>query len=108
MGDQGADDAWLLIQHADRDPEFQQQALELLKAAVEADDALARHLAYLTDRVLVAHGRPQLYGTQYTEEDNRLQPQPVRDPEQLDARRAAMGLDSAAAYDHRMQKTYLS
>lgn len=27
VGDQGADDAWLLVQHADRDPEFQRQAL---------------------------------------------------------------------------------
>ncbi|MFF3326937.1 DUF6624 domain-containing protein [Streptomyces sp. NPDC002889] len=108
VGDQGTDDAWLLVQHADRDPEFQRQALELLKAAVEAEDAPARHLAYLTDRVLVAEGKPQLYGTQYTDEGNSLQLQPVRDPEHLDERRAAMGLDTAAAYDQRMHNTYLS
>jgi hypothetical protein len=108
VGDQGADDAWLLVQHADRDPEFQRQALELLKSAVEADDAPARHLAYLTDRVLVDAGKPQLYGTQYTDEGDSLQPQPVHDPKRLDERRAAMGLDTAAAYDQRMRKTYAS
>ncbi|WP_425473561.1 DUF6624 domain-containing protein [Streptomyces tailanensis] len=58
-------------------------------------DASARHLAYLTDRVLVADGQPQLYGTQYTHEADgtELRPQPIADPERLDERRAAMGLE---------------
>ncbi|MFI0155851.1 DUF6624 domain-containing protein [Streptomyces lydicus] len=67
---------------------------------------IARHLAYLTDRVLVSAGKPQLYGTQYSDDGNSLQPQPVHDPEHLDERRAAMGLDTAAEYDQRMRKTY--
>ncbi|MFG2402118.1 DUF6624 domain-containing protein [Streptomyces lydicus] len=106
VGDQGADEAWLLVQHADRDPEFQSQALEYLKSAVEAGDARVRQLAYLTDRVLVSAGKPQLYGTQYSDDGNSLQPQPVHDPEHLDERRATMGLDTAAEYDQRMRKTY--
>ncbi|MFI0220133.1 DUF6624 domain-containing protein [Streptomyces lydicus] len=106
VGDQGADEAWLLVQHADRDPEFQSQALKQLKSAVEAGDAPARHLAYLTDRVLVGAGKPQLYGTQYADDGNNLLPQPVQDPEGLDERRAAMGLDTAAAYDQRMRTAY--
>lgn len=60
VGDQGADDAWLLVQHADRDPGFQHEALELLTGAVEAADAPPRHLAYLTDRVLIAEVAPAL------------------------------------------------
>ncbi|MER6443986.1 NUDIX hydrolase [Streptomyces venezuelae] len=103
VGDQGAEDAWLLVQHADRDPDFQREALELLKAAVTAADASPRHLAYLTDRVLVGSGEPQLYGTQYTGEGESLRPQPVHTPEHLDARRAAVGLEPAAAYDQRMR-----
>ncbi|WP_407547551.1 hypothetical protein QOM21_00870 [Streptomyces sp. Pv4-95] len=106
VGDRAADEAWLLVQHADRDPDFQSQALEHLKAAVEAGDAPARHLAYLTDRVLVAAGKRQIYGTQYADDGNGLRPQPVHDPDGLDERRAAMGLDSAAAYDQRMRRTY--
>ncbi|WP_330261567.1 DUF6624 domain-containing protein [Streptomyces sp. NBC_00539] len=107
VGDQGADDAWLLVQHADRDPGFQHEALELLTGAVEAADAPPRHLAYLTDRVLIARGRPQLYGTQYTGDDtSSLRPQPVHEPERLDERRAAMGLEPAAAYDERIRRAY--
>nr|WP_010048272.1 MULTISPECIES: hypothetical protein [Streptomyces] len=45
-----------------------------------------------------------MYGTQYTNaRDGDLRPYPVTDPEQLDARRAAVGLESAAAYDRRMR-----
>ncbi|MGW3421577.1 DUF6624 domain-containing protein [Streptomyces phaeochromogenes] len=106
VGSQGADDAWLLVQHADRDPEFQRQALDLLISAVEAGEAPARHLAYLTDRVLVSEGKPQLYGTQYTDEGDILQPRPVQDLKGLDERRVAMGLDTAAAYDRRMRMRY--
>ncbi|WP_430626884.1 hypothetical protein [Streptomyces durmitorensis] len=54
-----------------------------MKTAVAAGEASARHLACLTDRVLVAAGEPQLYGTQYTHEPDGSdpRPQPVADPE---------------------------
>jgi hypothetical protein len=104
VGEQGADEAWLLAQHADRAPGFQRQVLDLLQAAVEVGDAPPRHLAYLTDRVLVAAGEPQVYGTQYTDDPaGNLRPHPVTDPDQLDARRAAVGLEPAAEYDRRMR-----
>ncbi|WP_328486062.1 DUF6624 domain-containing protein [Streptomyces zaomyceticus] len=108
VGAEGADEAWLLVQHADRDPAFQRQALGLLEGAVEAGDALPRHLAYLTDRVLVAVGECQVYGTQYTQDPDgsNLRPHPVTDPDQLDARRAAAGLEPAAEYDRRMHAEY--
>lgn len=105
VGVQGADEAWLLAQHADLAPAFQRQALELLKAAVACGDAPPRHLAYLTDRVLVAAGELQIYGTQYTDDGKgtNLRLQPVADPERLDERRAGMGLELAAEYDRRMR-----
>jgi len=105
VGEQGADEAWLLAQHADLAPAFQRRALELLKVAVAAGDAPPRHLAYLTDRVLVAAGEPQEYGTQYTDDGDgsNLRLQPVADPDRLDERRSAMGLEPAAEYDQRMR-----
>lgn len=105
VGEQGAEEAWLLAQHADLDPAFQRQVLQLLKAAVAAGDALPRHLAYLTDRVLVAAGKPQIYGTQYTDDGDgsNLCLQPVADADRLDERRAAVGLEPAAEYDMRMR-----
>ncbi|GAA3388804.1 DUF6624 domain-containing protein [Streptomyces roseoviridis] len=108
VGEQGADEAWLLAQHADRDPHFQRQILGLLEDAVGVGDAPPHHLAYLTDRVLVAAGEPQVYGTQYTQDpDGRnLRPYAVIDPERLDTRRAAVGLEPAAEYDRRMRASY--
>ncbi|GAA2225693.1 DUF6624 domain-containing protein [Streptomyces nogalater] len=108
VGEQGADEAWLLAQHADRDPDFQRQALSRLQDAVEAGEALPRHLAYLTDRVLVASGEPQVYGTQYTHDPDGgdLRPHPVSDPSQLDTRRACVGLEPAAEADRRMRERY--
>src|SRR4051794_39875310 len=47
VGVRGAHDAWLLAQHGD--PVFQERALVLLTAAVDADEADAKDLAYLVD-----------------------------------------------------------
>ena len=105
----GPTSAWLLAQHADLSPACQRRALELVKTAVAAGEASARHLAYLTDRVLVAVGEPQMYGTQYISDPDgsNLRPQPVADPERLDERRAAMGLEPAAEYDRHMRIQHL-
>ena len=86
----GAQAAWLLVQHADHDRPFQKQCLALLEAAVKNDDAQPQHLAYLTDRVCVGEGRPQIYGTQLE--------YPIADPEHVDERRAAIGLSALADY----------
>src|SRR5579859_1788714 len=70
VGTDGAHAAWLLAQHADRDPAFQRECLGLLAAAVQAGEATRSELAYLTDRVLLAEGQPQEYGTQVTVRDD--------------------------------------
>ena len=38
-----------------------------------------RNYAYLTDRVLVAEKKPQLYGTQFNTKDGELIPFPIED-----------------------------
>lgn len=90
VGPLGAQAAWLLVQHADHDRDFQKQCLRLLEAAVKNNDAQAQHLAYLTDRVCVGDGLSQRYGTQLG--------YPIADPEQVDERRAAVGLGPLAEY----------
>ena len=102
VGEDGSHGAWLLLQHADQDTVLQRTALVLLERAVRTGDASGRDLAYLTDRVRVAEGRPQVYGTQL-EFDGRgcASPRASEDPARLDARRAAVGLDSVAAYIER-------
>ena len=98
VGTDGAHAAWLLAQHADRDPAFQRECLGLLAAAVQAGEATRSELAYLTDRVLLAEGQPQEYGTQVTVRDGQHVPSNLRDPDTADQRRAAMGLTPLADY----------
>jgi hypothetical protein len=64
VGEDGADGAFLVAQHADEDVAFQRECLALLEEAYRRGDVPGRHLAYLTDRVRAAEGRPQVYGTQ--------------------------------------------
>jgi hypothetical protein len=93
-GADGAHAAWLLVQHAPA--EFQERCLPLLEEAVARGDAAPRDLAYLTDRVLMHRGEPQVYGTQYRVIDGGLSLWTVRDPDFLDQRRAALGLPAEA------------
>lgn len=93
VGDQGSHHAWLIAQHADHDPAFQREALDLLTDAVGRGEARPRELAYLTDRVRVNEGRKQVFGTQMRPDENGMPvPQPIEDPERLDERRAEVGL----------------
>ena len=98
VGTDGAHAAWLLAQHADADPAFQRQCLDLLTVAVEAGEARMRELAYLTDRVLLAEGKPQVYGTQVNRHGGSWVPRDLGDPDGVDARRAAAGLGPLAEY----------
>lgn len=91
--------AWLLIQHADQDPAFQKRALALLEPLVASGETDGRNYAYLFDRVAVNEGRPQRYGTQgYCVGPGQWRPRPMEDPEGVDARRRALGLEPLAAY----------
>ena len=98
VGPDGAQAAWLLVQHADRDRDFQRRCLTLLEQAVKAGEASGVHLAYLTDRVRVGDGRPQLYGTQFLTIDGREELQPIEDQAHVDERRKAVGLPPLAEY----------
>lgn len=103
VSEDGAQAAWLLAQHADRDPVRQRAFLDALRGAVAQGEASPAHLAYLEDRVRAGAGQPQLYGTQFTIIDGELGPCPIEDPQRLDERRAAAGLEPFAAYESRMR-----
>ncbi len=86
--------AWLLVQHADRDPAFQALALERMTPYLENNGVSKSNYAYLFDRVAVNHDRKQRYGTQPIWEctDNGLILAPLEDPETVNERRASMGM----------------
>jgi hypothetical protein len=98
VGEDGAQAAWLLAQHADRDPAFQRRCLDLLTAAAERGEATVVQQAYLIDRVLLHEGKPQEYGTQAIGRDGRFVPRKLRDPDHVDERRASVGLGPLADY----------
>ena len=106
VGEDGAQAAWLLVQHADRDAAFQRQCLDLLTAAVERGEATAVQQAYLTDRVLLHEGQPQEYGTQAIARDGRFEARNLRDPDHVDERRASVGLGPLAGYLARMAEQH--
>ena len=99
VGAEGSHGVWLLLQHADEDVALQRSALVLLEKAVNAREASGSDLAYLTDRVRLAEGKLQVYGTQL-QYDARgcASPKPSEYPAALDARRAVAGLMPMAEY----------
>jgi hypothetical protein len=101
-GPDGANAAWLIAQHADADVKFQQRCLQLMEAAPAKEVELS-NVAYLTDRVLVNEQKPQRYGTQMRE---NFEPQPIEDPENVDWRRAQVGLPPLAQYLQTAKEQY--
>lgn len=96
--------AWLLVQHADHDPEFQELCLQKMREAPEGE-VRPQDIAYLEDRVRVNTGRPTLYGTQfYIDEAGDFGPRPIEDKEGLDERRSAVGLGSFSEYEAEMRE----
>jgi hypothetical protein len=106
VGKEAARAAWLIVQHADADPEFQADCLERMEPLVATGEASGADFAYLTDRVLVNAGNEQRYGTQMEQVDGRYEPKPVHDPDGLEARRAAVGLPTMDAYRQMMADVY--
>lgn len=94
VGEEGATYAWMIVQHASSDVDFQRGGLELIKDAVSRHEAPMSHAAYLEDLLLVTHGLPQIYGTQFElDNDGLMSPLPIEDPTHVNDRRRAVGLD---------------
>jgi hypothetical protein len=98
VGDEGAHAAWLLAQHADRDMPFQRNCLALLTQAAADGEVSPRDAAHLTDRVLLADGKLQVYGTVLNARDGRYEAPRLCDPDRVDERRATMGLGTLAGH----------
>jgi hypothetical protein len=86
--------AFLVLQHAD--PATQRKYLPLLRDAVKRSDAMGGHLAMLEDRLLVAAGKPQVYGSQLAADPLRFEP--IEDEAHVDERRRSVGLEPLAEY----------
>jgi hypothetical protein len=94
FGGKIASHAWILVQHADDHPEFQQLALSRMEPYLESGGVKKSDYAHLWDRVAVNHGRKQRYGTQpdWQCQDGKLTLRPLEDPDNVDVRRAEMDM----------------
>lgn len=108
VGERGSNNFWLLVQHQDRHPAFQDSVLTKMKIEVDAGKASATDYAYLIDRVRVNTGRPQVYGTQMqlNKDSTSFEPKPVIDPSKLNERRQHVGLSSIGDYTEGMNEHY--
>lgn len=98
VGQKASGALFLVIQHSDT--AAQKKYLPLLRDAVRDIKAPAANLALMEDRVALAEGRPQTYGSQLRQNgnDSRLFVSPLADPDHVDERRAAIGLPPMAEY----------
>ncbi len=105
VGKDGAKAAWILVQHADLSPKFQRRCLDLM-TKVPRDEVSQVDVAYLTDRVLLAEGKKQVYGTQFTLANGKCKPRPLEDEANVDQRRKEVGLPPLAEYLKEAERFY--
>lgn len=105
VGEDGANAAWLIAQHSDDDRDFQRTCLDLMQKAPNGEVAKIS-IAYLVDEVLLSMGKKQQYGTQVMRRGGEFRPAAVDEPENLDARRASIGLQSMEVYLSSLRENY--
>jgi len=95
VGEEASKAAWFIIQHSIGQPAFMKKSAELLQQAVHKHHADPVSLAYLTDRIAVFEGKPQLYGTQFDwDEKGEMSPNLFDDLNKVNHRRKTMGLNT--------------
>ena len=98
VGLDGVDAAFLLTTHADSDSSFQAKIFKIVTPRLRRNEIDGNQFALLTDRVLVAQGKPQRYGTQFEGLGDQMKPKPIQDEAHVDERRRALGLISIKNY----------
>jgi hypothetical protein len=95
VGSEASQAMFLICQHADGDVAFQKKVLALMQKLAERNDIEKSGVAYLTDRIMVAEKKKQLYGTQF-QAANVLYP--IEDEAHVDERRKKMDMEPLAKY----------
>src|SRR6267142_211433 len=108
IGRDGTDAFFLLAQHGD--PAFQKKVLPLVQKAYRRGILTGQNYALFTDRVFVASGKPQIYGTAARPIDqwNGREPvfDPIEDEANVDKRRAKVGLMPLSEYREFLKQLY--
>ena len=109
VGEKSANNFWLLVQHADAQLDFQREVLRLMLPEVKRKNASPLNYAYLTDRVAINSGQLEEYGTQVKYEGpglGKAVPVSLRDPKNVNKRRAAIGMEPLESYLGMMSKMH--
>lgn len=98
IGSQGSATLWMVIQHSDI--RTQETYLPLMRDAAKRGDLDRGKLALLEDRVALRQSKKQIYGTQITRDEatGEYYVQPLLDPDNVDKRRAEVGLGKLQDY----------
>ena len=98
-----------LIQHADADINFQEKMLKIVKKETEKGNVTGKDFAFLSDRVNLAKGREQLYGSQvdYDDKGNAV-PRNLYKSAKVDNRRRQFGLEPLKDYLKMMTELHKS
>jgi hypothetical protein len=92
VGENGVRWAWLLVQHADRDPGLQATVLPMFVERYDAGELSGDDIARLTDRILHAQGKPQRFGTQFNWLSGQFERRQAGEIAEIDAHRRELGL----------------
>ncbi|MEX2232547.1 MAG: DUF6624 domain-containing protein [Cyclobacteriaceae bacterium] len=97
VGEKGMESVFLVIQHASK--KIRATYFPLIKQSAEKGDLKLGAVALMEDRMLMENGQKQKYGSQLVRTgDGPLTLYPIEDPENINKRRAAMGLGSIEEY----------
>lgn len=99
IGDKAEEAAFMIVQHSVNDPALMHATLPKIEEAVKRGEADGNHYALLYDRIALEFDhKPQRYGSQLECRDGKWTPLDLEAPDQLDQRRAALGLPPEADY----------
>ena len=94
VGKEASQAAWIIVQHADHDTQFQKNMLSMMRPLAFSKEIDPGNYVYLYDRIHT----PQLYGTQGKCEGSTFTPFPIKDIEKINTRRDEMGMSTAQEY----------
>ncbi len=109
VGQTSSHNFWLIVQHMDKHPTFQDSVLTKMKIEVDKGKSSSLDYAYLVDRVNVNTKRSQIYGTQMllNKDSTSYEPKPLIDPDKVDERRKSVGLQPIKEYIKIMNERYI-
>jgi hypothetical protein len=109
-GEIGSHNFWLMVQHSDHTPDFQNKVLEKMKIEVDKGNAEPSIYGLLVDRVKLNTGEKQVYGTQvkYNTETGQAYPRSLDDSINVNKRRYLIGLEPIETYLNRMTEMHFA